>query len=102
MVWANRDKTTEKGEKFMMAVINSGGLRLSQTNHERFSFSRTNLTAGDITLGDLLTVLPFEMSFDRVEVEGKILREVFERSASRWEERSGQFLQVQWKIFIRY
>ena len=79
----------------MMAVINSGGLRLSQINHERFSFSRTNLTAGDITLGDLLTVLPFEASFDRVEVEGKILREVFERSASRWEESSGQFLQVQ-------
>jgi len=39
-------------------------------------------------------VLPFEHSFDRAEVKGKILREVFERSASQWEEKNGQFLQV--------
>ena len=53
------------------------------------------MTAGDITLGGLMTVLPFEGSFDRAEVKGKILREVFERSASQWEEKNGQFLQVQ-------
>ena len=58
------------------------------------------MTAGDVTLGDLLNVLPYEESFDRVEVLGKILREVFERSASLWKEKSGQFLQVQWQIFI--
>jgi len=82
MVWANREKTTENNEKFMMAVHHSGGIR-------------TNLTAGDITLGGLMTVLPFEHSFDRAEVKGKILREVFEHSASQWEEANGQFLQVQ-------
>jgi len=81
MVWANREKRTENNERFMMAVHHSGGIR-------------TNLTAGDITLGGLMTVLPFEHSFDRAEVKGKILREVFEHSASQWEEANGQFLQV--------
>ena len=41
-----------------------------------------------------MNILPFEHSFDRAEVKGKILREVLERSASQWEEKSGQFLQV--------
>ena len=41
-----------------------------------------------------MNVLPFEHSFDRAELKGKILREVLERSASQWEEKSGQFLQV--------
>ena len=27
MVWANREKTTEDNERFMMAVHHSGGLR---------------------------------------------------------------------------
>ena len=53
------------------------------------------MTAGNVTLGGLMTVLPFEHSFDRAELKGKILREVFERSASDWEKKNGQFLQVE-------
>ena len=49
-----------------------------------------------------MTVLPFEGSFDRAEVKGKILREVFERSASEWEKKNGQFLQVQRNRCMRY
>ena len=95
MVWANREKTTENKEKFMMAVHHSGGIRLKYLKRNHETFFRTNLTAGNVTLGGLMTVLPFEHSFDRAELKGKILREVFERSASDWEKKNGQFLQVE-------
>ena len=97
MVWANREKTTEDNERFMMAVHHSGGLRFLAVSNQctTVTSSRVNLTAGEVTLGGLMGVLPFEHSFDRAEVKGKILREVFERSASQWEEKNGQFLQVQ-------
>jgi len=81
MVWANRNRKTEKGESFLMAIHHSGGMR-------------TTLDAGNVTLGGLMNVLPFEHSFDRAEVKGKIIREIFERSASQWKEANGQFLQV--------
>ena len=104
MVWANREKTTEDNERFMMAVHHSGGLRFLAVSNQctTVTSSRVNLTAGEVTLGGLMGVLPFEHSFDRAEVKGKILREVFERSASQWEEKNGQFLQVQRQRFIRY
>ena len=34
MVWANREKTTENHERFMMAVHNSGGLRFMVISKE--------------------------------------------------------------------
>ena len=39
MVWANREKTTENDERFMMAVHHSGGLRfmvISKSTHKTF------------------------------------------------------------------
>ena len=49
-----------------------------------------------------MTLLPFDASFDRAELKGKFVREVFENSASEWEKKNGQFLQVQSKICLRY
>ena len=34
MVWANREKTTENDERFMMAVHHSGGLRFIIISNE--------------------------------------------------------------------
>ena len=57
-------------------------------------FFRANLSAGTVTLGGLMSVLTFEHSFDTAQVKGKVLKEVFEHSASQWEEGNGGFLQV--------
>ena len=97
MVWANRNRKTEKGESFLMAIHHSGGMRLLVVANKLYlelSLPRTTLDAGNVTLGGLMNVLPFEHSFDRAEVKGKIIREIFERSASQWKEANGQFLQV--------
>ena len=68
-----------------LAVANSGGLRGS-------------FEIGQILMGDLLTVLPFENTFDVIKVKGRTLKKLFERSAGRLspdgQGEPGGFLQV--------
>lgn len=50
--------------------------------------------AGSVTLEDLLTVLPFAGTFDRVQLKGSTLRAAFEHGAHRYGSKAGEFLQV--------
>ena len=59
-----------------------------------FFICRTDLPAGNITLGGLMTVLPFEQSFDSLSLAGRYIREAFEKSAEHWQAKAGTFLQV--------
>ena len=52
------------------AFVNLGGLR-------------TDLPAGDITVGDLLRVLPFDNSLVIVRMQGRTIREILERKSRR-------------------
>lgn len=50
--------------------MNSGGIRSS-------------LEIGNITMADLMAALPFGNSIDQVTIKGKLLRETFEKVASK-------------------
>ena len=64
-----------------IALQNSGGIRAS-------------IDAGEVTMGDVLTVLPFQNTLSTFEVTGAVLMEALENSASQIEEGAGRFLQV--------
>jgi len=85
MVFAYRKKTDVNGKKFKLALLNSGGIRSS-------------IALGNITLGDVMTVLPFESTFDTLSLSGKSIREAFEKSVEEFESdgdnKAGKFLQV--------
>ena len=85
IIWAYRDKVNEHGVRYNLAIINSGGLR-------------AELGVGKITLEDVMTILPFDSTFDLVRVKGRHLIQAFEHSVSRFNKdgwnRAGQFLQV--------
>ena len=56
-----------------IALQNSGGIRAS-------------IDAGEVTMGDVLTVLPFQNTLSTFEVTGAVLMEALENSASQIEE----------------
>ncbi len=64
-----------------VALINGGHIRGS-------------LQQGDITYGDILSVLPFNSSLVTLELPGQVLWEALEHSVSRWPNHDGRFLQV--------
>ncbi|XP_071112386.1 snake venom 5'-nucleotidase-like [Haliotis cracherodii] len=68
-----------------IAFMNAGGIRAS-------------VERGDVSIGDILTVLPFRNSVDIVELLGKHVRETLEFTASKWVENTsnlfGGFFQV--------
>ncbi|XP_046575024.1 snake venom 5'-nucleotidase-like [Haliotis rubra] len=67
-----------------IAFMNGGGIRAS-------------IQRGDVTIGDILTVLPFRNTVDIVELLGRHVRETLEFAASKWTETGnlfGGFIQV--------
>ena len=64
-----------------VAIANAGGLRAS-------------IDAGDVTMGEVLTVLPFQNTLSTFEVTGATLREALENGVSQVEEVAGRFPQV--------
>jgi 5'-nucleotidase/UDP-sugar diphosphatase len=64
-----------------IALANSGGLRAS-------------IDAGEVTKGEVLTVLPFQNTLSTFEVSGQTLIDALENGASQMEETAGRFLQV--------
>ena len=64
-----------------VALVNGGQIRQS-------------LEAGAVTLGDVLSVLPFDSSLMTLQVSGKVLLHVLEHSVSQWPNHSGRFLQL--------
>ncbi len=72
-------------EEVQIALINGGGIRSS-------------VRAGDITVGDVLTVLPFSNTLETMKIQGVHVRAALEHAVSRAEnplnDGTGRFLQV--------
>ena len=64
-----------------VAIANSGGLRAS-------------IDEGEVTMGEVLTVLPFQNTLSTFEVTGQALIDALENGVSQYEEQAGRFPQV--------
>jgi len=64
-----------------IAFQNSGGVRAS-------------IDAGPVTMGEILTVLPFQNTLSTFQVPGQVLLDALENGVSQHEEGSGRFPQV--------
>ena len=64
-----------------IALQNGGGIRAS-------------IDVGDITMGEIRTVLPFDNTLVAIELTGQELYEALENSVSQYPEQNGGFLQV--------
>lgn len=80
------DGMLKKAQQFsqtpvIMAVQNGGGIRSA-------------IPAGDLTVGQVITVLPFGNTLALANVTGKELKEVFEISVAKYPQESGGFLHI--------
>jgi 5'-nucleotidase len=73
------DRVKDQGVE--VAIQNGGGIRAS-------------IDAGPITMGEVLTVLPFQNTLSTFQVDGKTLVEALENGVSQMEEGAGRFPQV--------
>jgi 5'-nucleotidase len=64
-----------------IALINAGQIRRS-------------LEVGPVTLGDVLSVLPFDSALVTLHITGAMLRQVLEHSVSQWPNHAGRFFQI--------
>jgi len=72
-------RVTDQG--IQVAISNSGGIRAS-------------IDAGEVTKGEVLTVLPFQNTLSTFEVTGAVLLEALENGVSKVGEGDGRFPQV--------
>ena len=70
-----------KDQGIEIAIANSGGLRAS-------------IDAGDVTMGEVLTVLPFQNTLSTFQVTGATLVAALENGVSQIEDVAGRFPQV--------
>jgi len=73
------DRVADQGVQ--IAIANSGGLRAS-------------IDAGDVTMGEVLTVLPFQNTLSTFEISGQGIIDALENGVSQVEEVKGRFPQV--------
>ncbi len=73
------DRVADQGIE--IAIANSGGLRAS-------------IDAGEVTMGEVLTVLPFQNTLSTFQVTGAVVVEALENGVSQIEEGAGRFPQV--------
>jgi len=73
------DRVADQGVS--IAITNGGGLRAS-------------IDAGDVTMGEVLTVLPFQNTLSTFEVTGQTIIDALESGVSQAEEGGGRFPQV--------
>jgi 5'-nucleotidase len=73
------DRVADQG--VTIAIANSGGLRAS-------------VDAGDVTMGEVLTVLPFQNTLSTFEINGQGVIDALENGVSQIEEVKGRFPQV--------
>ena len=73
------DRVADQG--VTIAIANSGGLRAS-------------IDAGEVTMGDVLTVLPFQNTLSTFEISGQGVIDALENGVSQVEEVKGRFPQV--------
>ncbi|MGH1367053.1 MAG: bifunctional metallophosphatase/5'-nucleotidase [Maritimibacter sp.] len=70
-----------KDQGVTIAITNGGGLRAS-------------IDAGEVTMGEVLTVLPFQNTLSTFEVTGDVILAALENGVSQIEEGGGRFPQV--------
>ena len=70
-----------------IAIANSGGLRAS-------------IDPGDVTMGEVLTVLPFQNTLSTFEISGQGVIDALENGVSQVEEVKGRFPQVAGLTFV--
>ncbi|WP_037420367.1 bifunctional UDP-sugar hydrolase/5'-nucleotidase [Sinorhizobium sp. CCBAU 05631] len=70
-----------KGQGVTVAITNGGGLRAS-------------IDAGDVTMGEVITVLPFQNTVATFQLKGADIRAALENGVSQVEEGGGRFPQV--------
>ncbi|WP_112321553.1 bifunctional metallophosphatase/5'-nucleotidase [Oceanibium sediminis] len=70
-----------RDQGIQVAIANSGGLRAS-------------IDAGEVTMGEVLTVLPFQNTLSTFQVTGEQLLAALENSVSQVEDGAGRFAQV--------
>ncbi len=70
-----------KDQGIDIALMNSGGIRAS-------------IDAGEVTMGEVLTVLPFQNTLSTFQVSGQTIIEALENGVSQVEEVKGRFPQV--------
>ncbi|GHF66729.1 bifunctional metallophosphatase/5'-nucleotidase [Seohaeicola zhoushanensis] len=70
-----------KDQGIQIAIANGGGLRAS-------------IDAGPVTMGEVLTVLPFQNTLSTFQVKGSVVKEALENGVSQVEEGGGRFAQV--------
>jgi len=68
-------------EGVTISIANSGGLRAS-------------IDAGDVTMGEVLTVLPFSNTLATFEISGQVVIDALENGVSQVEDVKGRFPQV--------
>jgi 5'-nucleotidase len=73
------DRVADQG--VTIAIANGGGLRAS-------------IDAGEVTMGEVLTVLPFQNTLSTFETTGAVIVEALENGVSQVEEGAGRFPQV--------
>ncbi len=73
------DRVKDQGVE--IAIQNGGGIRAS-------------IDAGPVTMGEVLTVLPFQNTLSTFEVDGAVVLEALENGVSQVEEGAGRFAQV--------
>ncbi|QFU07332.1 Trifunctional nucleotide phosphoesterase protein YfkN precursor [Rhodobacteraceae bacterium THAF1] len=73
------DRVADQG--IDVALQNGGGIRAS-------------IDAGEVTMGEVLTVLPFQNTLSTFEVTGETLLAALENGVSQYEEGAGRFPQV--------
>ena len=76
---AQLDRVKDQG--ITISIANSGGLRAS-------------IDSGDVTMGEVLTVLPFQNTIATFQLKGADLRAALENGVSQIEEVAGRFPQV--------
>ncbi|MGR3805795.1 bifunctional metallophosphatase/5'-nucleotidase [Marinibacterium profundimaris] len=70
-----------------VAIENGGGIRAS-------------IDAGPVTMGEVLTVLPFQNTLSTFQVSGAVLKEALENGLSQIEEGAGRFPQVAGMTYV--
>lgn len=73
------DRVADQGVQ--IAIANGGGIRAS-------------IDAGEVTMGEVLTVLPFQNTLATFDITGAVLLEALENGVSQMEEGAGRFAQV--------
>ncbi len=75
-----------KDQGISVALANGGGLRAS-------------IDAGEVTMGEVLTVLPFQNTLSTFQVTGAMLKDALENGVSQIEKGAGRFPQVSGMTF---